>query len=140
MFGTIYSAAGLAVCCIILGLAIWRGGPTEQAAAGATALAWGAALAVQTWVFAYAWGILGIDTALLVFFGVLFWRSSKEWPLAALAFQGVIVAADIWYLVDRSISIPLFIIATAVSSFGVLASIVFGIWQTAVRRMRPTES
>lgn len=134
MFSTIYSVAGLVACCLILALAIWKGAATEQAAAGATALAWASVLGAQLVMHAYARAVLAIDIALLLFFGVLVWRSSKDWPLATLAFQGVIAAADAWYLFDRTIPYTVYVVATAASTAGVLASIGYGVWQTASRK------
>lgn len=134
MFETVYSVAPLVACCVVLVLAIWKGGATEQATAALTATAWAAYLVVHAFVDRYAWGQLGIDVCLLLAFGVILWRSSRDWPLGALAFQGVAVAVDCWYLLDTRIPVPIYITAQAVSSFGVLSSILFGIWDSVRRQ------
>lgn len=138
MFETVYSVAPLVACCIVLALAIWIGGPTEQAASGLTALAWAAYLVVHALVERYAWGQLAIDVGLLVSFGVILWRSSREWTLGALAFQGVAVAVDVWYLFDHSVPPSTYTAAQALSSLGVLLSILFGVFETARRKPKTT--
>lgn len=131
---TVYSIAPLTACGIVLAIAIWKGGATEQAAAGLTALAWSVYIVVHAMIRAYALGLFVIDLVLLIAFAVILWRSRRDWPLATLAFQGVAVAVDTWYLLDERIPVEIYYTAGAVSSFGVLASIVFGIWDFASRR------
>lgn len=136
MFQDIYSIVGLAACCGVLALAIWKGGASEQAAAGFVAVAWGGTLTLQYLIRGYARWIPAIDVALLIGLGVIVWRSRKEWPLAALAFQGVIVATGAAYLLDLTLPYPIYVTAVTASTFGVLAAIVFGVWQTASRNRR----
>lgn len=137
MLETVYSIAPLIACGIVLAIAIWKGGPSEQAAAAFAAVGWTLYIVVHAMTRRFAWGQLAIDLCLLIIFAVLVWRSRREWPLALLAFQGVAVAVDVWYLLDHSIPVSLFFVASGLSSFGVLASIAFGIWDHARKHSTP---
>jgi len=71
--------------------------------------------------------LLPVDLATLLGFGILTWRSSRDWPVIATAFQGVAVAVGALFLFDVSIAPPLYVASLAVSSIGVLGAILWGI-------------
>lgn len=140
MFQTVYSVAAIVCLCGLLVAAIWRGGPTEQAGAGLAALAWGATAFVTAQVADYVVWLAVIDFVTLVAFGVLTWRSSRDWPIIATAFQGVSLAMNLFYLFDPEIEPTLYFTALAVASFGVLGAIAYGVYTHALKPSTPAHT
>lgn len=140
MFQTIYSVAGLTALCALILVALWRGGATEQTASGIYGVAW-----ISTLIAEYAlaqpvvW-VAVIDAATLASFGILAWRSQRDWVMIAMAFQGASFAMNLLYLFDSTIDRTLYVSALAIATLGVLGSIAYGVCTNALQRNAPRET
>ncbi len=141
MFQTIYSTAALVALCLVAVFAIWRGGPSEQAAAGMVSAGWVVATFVRyVNVPRFAWWITGVDLLLLIGLTVLAWRSTPDWPPIAAAFQAVAVVTGVLFIMDATIPSTMFIGALSIATFGVLGAIAWGVWTASTRKTAPPAS
>jgi len=89
MFQSVQQGVLIIGSMLMLAYALWRGGRPERVAAVFMAATWG-----LSWLLVDPtdWdrpqeGLLAVDVAVLAFFCVLIWRSSRRWPIFAAGFQ-----------------------------------------------------
>ena len=134
MLNTIYGLAGIFALLSVGLFALVRGGPSERYAIAVTALGWVASLALQAvaGVKDPLFGLAAIDMTAFVALLGLVWRPSRRWPVAAVGFQGLAVGVDLIRFASPHMSGWAYLTALAFAGYGLLASIVVGIW--TVRR------
>ena len=64
----------------------------------------------------------------------LSWRHTPDWAIYALAFQAIALAVHAVRFLSPAMPTWTFMTALAVSSYGVLACIVWGVWRTQRNR------
>ena len=133
MFEQTSSIVAIVLLCAVVVAAVWKGGPSEQGGAAIAVVAWVSSAVLQSVVSSYAWPLLVVDLLALAAFGVLTWRSSRDWPVIATAFQAVSAAVSVLFVLDVTIQPVIYVLALAVATFGVLGSIAYGVFTRATR-------
>lgn len=134
VFETLTGYIGAASMLLVGILAFSMGGKPERIGTGAFILAWLLTLIVHNTssIIGVQWGFLAIDTAALVVFGGLVWKSGRAWPVWACALQLLAVASHIMVLAKLPTPVSSFYTVINLTSYGILVSICFGIffaWQ-----------
>lgn len=105
-FGYLYQWVSLASLLITAGVAFWRGGWPERAAAAAMILAWFASSLLyksQLW-FGPQTAVFVVDACLLLVLLVIALRSDRWWPMWACGFHGLSLILTLALLLDTKIS------------------------------------
>jgi hypothetical protein len=112
------------------GFALWKGGKAEQAAAVITFFAQvGTVLAQEdTGIVAPKHIFMLIDLGLLIGFAVLAWKSTRSWPIFAVAFLMIKMVAHASSLLHVSIGNFAYISALNIADYGVVTTLAVGAW------------
>lgn len=134
MFATLYSIVGGGLTALIVGFALLKGDEPERFAAGSYAIAFLATLAFQDtpYVLGINPVIAVIDTILLGVFLALIWKSDRQWPIWAAAFQALVVTTHVLGLLNVRPPLAAYITVINVSAYGILIAIgvgAFWAWQ-----------
>ena len=116
---------------LIMGaLAFTVGGRPEKIGTGAYILAWLGTLAVHTYfpTRGIQWGMLAMDSAALIVFGALVWKSKRSWPVWACALQLLIVASHVMLIAYLPTPMLSFYTVVNLTAYGILIAIGFGIF------------
>ncbi|WP_051257193.1 hypothetical protein [Brevundimonas aveniformis] len=143
MLDTLYSQLGAIVWLGVCAFALLKGDKSERMAGGALVIAWLATLAVHrdTNLTSVTIPVFLIDMALLALLIGLSWRSDRNWPVWAAAFQSIVVLVHVVTLVDLRIRAIAYLSAQTVGTYGVLICLAVGTfwaWQTR-EAIRPRE-
>ena len=138
----LYSQVGLLVMLAVCGCA-WRwGGRRERRAALLIAAAWIATLVVQRATGQIApVGVLALmDLAVFLALLALSWRDRTGWVIYAVACQGVALGVHAIRLLSPAMSSWTYLTALAISSYGLLLALAWGVWGVLRERRRPVGS
>lgn len=137
MFDTTYSLVGVAIIVLITGFAFLKGDEPERIGAGAFVMVALASLLIQdsTGYFGPKYGQLAADLVLLAIFAIIAWKSRRTWPVWAAAFQGIIVASHLVFLMDTGAGDIAFYAVNNLSGFAILITLAVGtFWAWQERR------
>ena len=131
---TLSGQVGAVIWLGLCGLVMWGGARAERLAAGALIVAWLATLAVYTDAEALVsaspgWGILLVDSVLLV---VLLWialRADRPWLTIATGFQAIVVLVHVVTIADPRILTISYVVAQNISTFSVLICVAISAWR-----------
>lgn len=109
-------------------LAFSIGGRPEKIGAGSYILAWLATLLFHNTSkgIGVQWGLLAIDSAVLLAFAALVWKSNRAWPVWACALQLLVVASHVMIIAHLPTPISSFYTVVNLTSYGILVAICFG--------------
>ena len=131
MLRTIYGQVGFATLVLVVAAALLAGGRTERV--GAAILGVGALLGMTvqavSGTFDPVWRLLAVDLLIFAGFVALTWRTTRRWPFAAVAFQGVGLAVHAIRLLTQSMNPWIYLTALAATGYGVMAALAAGVWQ-----------
>ncbi|MBB4083458.1 hypothetical protein [Brevundimonas lenta] len=137
MFDTAYSMIGAAVTLLVVAFAFIKGEEPERIGAGAFVFVFIASLLIQDESNPSnpQWGLMAVDTLLLVVYAGLAWKSGRSWPLWAAACQALIVMTHVLVLLDLSPTAIAFYVVTNLAGYGILVAIAIGtFWAWQDRR------
>ena len=102
MFDTLSTQIGAVLTVLVVSFAFLKGDEPERVAGGAYVLGWFASLLIQDdgAVDGTQWGMMAIDTIMLMVLVALVWKSRRAWPVWASALQSLVVMSHILTLVD----------------------------------------
>ena len=109
--------------------ALTYGAKQERIAATAYILCWVfGTLARMTISNGYALGatVLLLDTALLITFAALVWKSPNNWPVWACAFQLLAVTLQFLYTIEFKPPVSAYITIVNFTAFGIIISLIIG--------------
>lgn len=131
MFDTLYSQIGAAFGVIVVTFAFLKGDEPERVGGGAYALGALASLLVQndSQLYGPQWGLMIVETVMLVAWAALAWKSRRSWPIWACAFQSVAVMSHILTTTDMRPPIAAFYAVVNLASYGVLLVLALGVVQ-----------
>ncbi|HYC75550.1 hypothetical protein [Brevundimonas sp.] len=131
MFDTLYSQIGAALGVIVVTFAFLKGDEPERVGGGAYALGALASLLVQndSQLYGPQWGLMIVETVMLVAWAALAWKSRRSWPIWACAFQSVAVMSHILTTTDMRPPIAAFYAVVNLASYGVLLVLALGVVQ-----------
>ena len=131
MFDTLYSQIGAAAGVIVVTFAFLKGDEPERVGGGAYAIGALAALLLQddSQLYGPQWGLMIVETAMLVAWAALAWKSRRSWPIWACAFQSVAVMSHILTTTDMRPPIAAFYAVVNLASYGVLLVLALGVVQ-----------
>ena len=133
----IYSLVGLLAMLVVCGAA-WRwGARLERRAALLIAVAWIATLVAQrvTGHVAPVGVLAGMDVAVFMALLALSWADRGGWMIYGLACQGVALCVHAIRLLSPAMSSWTYLTALAITSYGLLLALAWGVWR-ARRRSR----
>ena len=137
MFDTLSTQIGAFLTVAAVAFAFLKGDEPERIAAGAYVLGWFASLLIQGdgSVGGTQWGLMGIDTIMLLVLVALAWKSRRSWPVWASALQSLVVMSHILTLVDIRPPVSAFYAVINLASTGLLLVIAIGtFWAWQERR------
>lgn len=111
--------------------ALWRGGPSERAAAAAIYAGWLASVAVSDRSpsgFDAHWAIFVVDVLLLVFLIALALRSDRFWPMAAAGFHFLTIVTHGARVIDPTFDVWVYLTAEIVWGYLMLTALACGVW------------
>jgi hypothetical protein len=131
MFDTLYSQIGAAIGVVVVAFAFLKGDEPERVGGGAYALGALAGLLVQedSQLYGTQWGLMIVDTVMLVAYAALAWKSRRSWPVWASALQSVIVMSHILTAVDARPPIAAFYAVVNLASYGILLALTIGVFR-----------
>ena len=132
----IYSQVGVLVMLAVCGFA-WRwGGRRERRVALLIGAAWIATLVVQrlTGHVAAVEPLALLDGGVFLALLALSWRDRAGWTIYALACQGVAMCVHAIRILSPFMSSWTYLTALAISSYGLLLSLAWGVWLQRERR------
>jgi len=131
VFDTLYSQIGAALGVIVVTFAFLKGDEPERVGGGAYALGALASLLVQndSQLYGPQWGLMIVETVMLVAWAALAWKSRRSWPIWACAFQSVAVMSHILTTTDMRPPIAAFYAVVNLASYGVLLVLALGVVQ-----------
>ncbi|MBA4804096.1 MAG: hypothetical protein H2038_05540 [Brevundimonas sp.] len=144
MFETIYSQLVLAAAVAVVTFAFAKGDEPERIGAAAYAMVFLATTMIKgsSSLSLPRWGVMGVETVLLVVFIGLAWHSRRPWPVWAASFQALVVTG--YVLVAASLRPPHNAVAAVInmSNYALLIALAVGTfwaWQErrAVRLAEP---
>jgi hypothetical protein len=134
VFPTLTGYLGAGSILLVALIAFSLGGRAEKIGTGAYVIAWIATVLVHgsNAGEGVQWGMLAIDTAVLLVFAGLVWKSGRAWPVWACALQLIVVASHIMIIAHLPTPISSFYTVVNLTSYGILIAICFGVfwaWQ-----------
>lgn len=131
MFDTLYAQIGTAISLAVVAFAFLKGDEPERVGAGAFALGLLASLLLQddSRLSGPQWGVMVVDTVMVVVYAALAWKSRRSWPVWASALQALIVMSHLLTVVDLRPPIAAFYAVINLASYGILAAIATGTFQ-----------
>ncbi|WP_312685541.1 hypothetical protein [Brevundimonas nasdae] len=124
-----YAILGAVFMIGMAGFAFLKGGDTERHGAGAYLLAWFASIIVQQnadFGPARPAVLFAIDTALLVAFAAISWKSKRSWPVWASGLQLLTVMSHIMILLDTRLPLASLYTVTNLSGYLIIGCILWG--------------
>ncbi len=137
MFDTLSTQIGAVLTVLVVAFAFLKGDEPERVAAGAYVLGWFASLLIQGdgAVDGPQWGMMAIDTIMLMVLVALVWKSRRAWPVWASALQSLVVMSHILTVVDIRPPASAFYAVINLASTGILLAIAIGtFWAWQERR------
>lgn len=137
MFDTLSTQIGAVLTVLVVAFAFLKGDEPERIAGGAYVLGWFASLLIQGdgAVGGTQWGMMAIDTIMLLVLVALVWKSRRAWPVWASAMQSLVVMSHILTLVDIRPPASAFYAVMNLASTGILLAIAVGtFWAWQERR------
>lgn len=137
MFETIYSQIVLAVAVIVVGFAFIKGDEPERMGGAAYAMVFLATTMIKGGADLSfpRWGVMSIETILLLVLIGIAWHSRRGWPVWAASFQALIVTGHV--LVAANLRPAPNAVATVLnmSNYGLLIALAVGtFWAWQERR------
>ena len=131
MFDTLYSQIGAALGVIVVTFAFLKGDEPERVGGGAYAIGALASLLFQddSQLYGPQWGLMLVETVMLVAWAALAWKSRRSWPIWACAFQSVAVMSHVLTTTDMRPPIAAFYAVVNLASYGVLLVLALGVVQ-----------
>lgn len=134
MFDTVYAQIGAVLMVLVCGFAFVKGEDPERIGAGAYMLAWFATLLLQaeTSFYETQLAMFCVDTAVLVTFCALSWKSKNSWPVWAACLQLLPVLSHALTRIDVRPPAASFYAIQNLASLGILVAIgvgTFWVWQ-----------
>lgn len=144
MLDSLFSQIGAVLWLGVCAFALLKGDKPERFAASSMVVAWLATLAVHrdTLLTGVTIPVLVIDAALFLVMLGLSWRTDRNWPVWAAAFQAIVVLVHVVTMIDLRIRAIAYLSAQTVGTYGVLICLAIGTfwaWQTR-EAIRPPES
>jgi hypothetical protein len=137
MFDTLSAQIGAVLTVLVVAFAFLKGDEPERIAGGAYVLGWFASLLIQGdgAVGGTQWGMMAIDTIMLLVLVALVWKSRRAWPVWASALQSLVVMSHILTLVDIRPPASAFYAVINLAGTGILLAIAVGtFWAWQERR------
>lgn len=137
MFDTLTTQIGAGLTVLVVAFAFLKGDEPERIASGAYVLGWFASLLIQSdgGVPGTQWGLMAIDTIMLLVLVALAWKGRRSWPVWAAALQSLIVMSHVLTLVDIRPPMSAFVAVINLASAGILLVIAIGtFWAWQERR------
>jgi hypothetical protein len=108
--------------------AVWKGGPPERIGGVLYLLSWLPSVAVwaSLGLMKGTVPVLPLDTAVLIAFGYMSWKSGRAWLMWAAAFQSIDVSIHFATLLDLRVSHAAYFWSLCLSAYGVIGSIAVG--------------
>lgn len=138
MFQTIYSQLVLAAAVIVVTFVFWKGDEPERMGGGAYAMVF-LATTMITENSAHnnipRWGVMGVETILLVVFLGIAWQSRRAWPIWAASFQALIVTCHVLVAANLRPTSNAVAAVINMSNYGLLVVLAIGtFWAWQERR------
>jgi hypothetical protein len=129
VFDTLYSQIGAAAGVIVVTFAFLKGDEPERVGGGAYAIGALASLLLQddSQLYGPQWGLMIVETVMLVAWAALAWKSRRSWPIWACAFQSVAVMSHVLTTTDMRPPIAAFYAVVNLASYGVLLALALGV-------------
>ena len=129
MFDTLYSQIGAAAGVIVVTFAFLKGDEPERVGGGAYAIGALASLLLQddSQLYGPQWGLMIVETVMLVAWAALAWKSRRSWPIWACAFQSVAVMSHVLTTTVMRPPIAAFYAVVNLASYGVLLVLALGV-------------
>lgn len=137
MFETIYSQAVLAAAVLTVAFAMVKGDEPERMGAAAFAMVFLAVTMIKgsASLSLPRWGVMGLESVLLVVFIGIAWQSRRNWPIWAASFQTLIVTCHILVATNLRPSPNAVAAVLNMSNYGLMATIAVGtFWAWQERR------
>jgi hypothetical protein len=137
MFDTLPTQIGAGLTVLVVAFAFLKGDEPERIAGGAYVLGWFASLLIQGdgTGGGTQWGMMAIDTIMLVVLVALAWKSRRAWPVWASALQSLVVMSHVLTLIDIRPPQAAFVAVINLASTGILLVIAIGtFWAWQERR------
>ena len=137
MFLTIYSQLVLAAAVIVIAFVFWKGDEPERIGGAAYAMVFLATLMIKQGASLSLprWGVMGIETVLLVVFIGIAWQSRRNWPVWAAAFQALIVTGHVLVVFNLRPTHDAVAAVNNMANYGLLAALAVGtFWAWQERR------
>lgn len=137
MFDTLPAQIGAGLTALVVAFAFLKGDEPERIAAGAYVLGLFASLLIQgeSGAGGTQWGLMAIDTIMLMILGGLTWKARRAWPVWAAALQSLIVMSHVLTLVDIRPPMAAFVAVINLAGLGILIVIAIGtFWAWQERR------
>jgi len=144
LLDSLFSQIGAVLWLGVCAFALLKGDKPERFAASSMVVAWLATLAVHrdTLLTGVTIPVLVIDAALFLVMLGLSWRTDRNWPVWAAAFQAIVVLVHVVTMIDLRIRAIAYLSAQTVGTYGVLICLAIGTfwaWQTR-EAIRPPEN
>ncbi len=129
MFDTLYSQIGAAAGVIVVTFAFLKGDEPERVGGGAYAIGALASLLLQddSQLYGPQWGLMIVETVMLVAWAALAWKSRRSWPIWASALQAVVVMSHVLTTADARPPIAAFYAVVNLASYGILLALTLGV-------------
>lgn len=137
MFDTLPTQIGAGLTVLVVAFAFLKGDEPERIAGGAYVLGWFASLLIQGdgSIRGTQWGLMAIDTIMLLVLAAVAWKCRRSWPVWASALQSLIVMSHILTLVDIRPPMSAFVAVVNLASVGILLALAIGtFWAWQERR------
>ena len=131
MFDTPYTQIATAIGVVVVAFAFLKGDEPERVGAGAYAIGALATLLVQddSRLYGAQWPLILVETAMLIAYVALAWKSRRSWPIWAAALQSVVVMCHILPAVDLRPPLAAFYAVINLASYGILLVLALGVLQ-----------
>ena len=131
MFDTPYTQIATAIGVVVVAFAFLKGDEPERVGGGAYAIGALAPLLVQddSRLYGAQWPLILVETAMLIAYVALAWKSRRSWPIWAAALQSVVVMCHILPAVDLRPPLAAFYAVINLASYGILLVLALGVLQ-----------
>ena len=131
MFDTPYTQIATAIGVVVVAFAFLKGDEPERVGGGAYAIGALATLLVQddSRLYGAQWPLILVETAMLIAYVALAWKSRRSWPIWAAALQSVVVMCHILPAVDLRPPLAAFYAVINLASYGILLVLALGVLQ-----------
>ena len=138
----IYSRIALVAMLLVCGAALRWGGRLERRVAALIAVAWIATLVAQRALgeVAPVHVLAVLDAVVFVLLLALSWGDRLDWMIYALACQGVALGVHAIRMFSPAMSTWTYLTALAAASYGLLATLAWGVWSAQRTRRQGVSS